>query len=67
MDKLAQVPEHERQKLEQAILDGAKKSMKSFYIKNLQAQVKQALDGGISQDSEYVRDYQNVIRKIESL
>jgi len=67
MDKLAQVPEQERVKLEQAILDGAKKSMKSFYVKNLQAQVKQALDGGISPDSPYVQDYQNVIRKIEAL
>lgn len=67
MDKLAQVPEQERQKLEQAILDGAKKSMKSFYVKNLQAQVKQALDGGIAQDSAYVQDYQNVIRKIQAL
>jgi hypothetical protein len=67
LDKLAQVPEQERAKLEQTILDGAKKSMKSFYVKNLQAQVKQALDGGISQDSPYVQDYQNVIRKIEAL
>lgn len=67
LDKLAQVPEQERQKLEQSILDGAKKSLKSFYVKNLQAQVKQAVDGGISRTSSYVQDYENVIRKIQAL
>lgn len=67
LDKLAQVPPQERQKLEQTMLASAKKSMKEFYVKNLQAQVKQAIDGGISQNSTYVNDYQNVIRKIQAL
>jgi hypothetical protein len=67
LDKLAQVPPQERQKLEQAILAGAKKSMKAFYIKNLEGQVKQAIDAGISESSPYVQDYKRVIAKINGL
>lgn len=67
LDKLAQLPQQERQKLEQTMLVTAKKSMKEFYVRNLTAQVKQAIEGGISQNSTYVNDYQNVIRKIQAL
>jgi len=67
LDKLAQLPPEERQKTEQMILQGAMKSLKSFYIKNLQAQVKQAVASGIDESSEYVQDFNNVIKKIQSL
>ena len=67
LDKLAQLPPQERQKTEQLILQGAMKSLKGFYVKNLQAQVKQALAAGIPESSEYVQDYNNVIKKIQAL
>ena len=67
LDKLAQVPAGERQKAEQTILSGVKKSMKEFYVKNLEAQVKAAVDAGVPQDSPYVQDYMKVISKIKGL
>lgn len=67
MDKLQQIPQQERQNAEQMILATTKKSMKEFYIKNLEAQVKKAVDAGVPQDSGYVQDYLRVISKIRAL
>lgn len=67
LDKLRQVPQQERQAVEQQILATTKKSMKEFYVKNLEAQVKAAVNAGVPQDSEYVQDYQRVISKIKAL
>jgi hypothetical protein len=67
MDKLAEVPQQERQKAEQTMLTGAKKGMKEFYVKGLEGQVKKAIDGGAPPDSSYVQDYQRVIAKLKAL
>lgn len=67
MDKLAQVPEQERATAEQAIMKATKDSMKSFYLKNLEGQVKSAINAGVPQDHPYISDYQKVISKIKAL
>lgn len=67
MDKLQQVPQQERQKAEQDLLKGAKAGMKEFYVKQLEGQVKAAVDAGVPQEHPYVKDYQGVISKIKAL
>lgn len=67
MDKLKKVPQAEREKAEQPILAGAKKSMLAFYVKNLQGLAKQAVDAGVPQDSPYVQDIVRVASKIKAL
>lgn len=67
MDKLAQIPQEARQGSEQQILKGVKDSMKSFYVKSLEAQVKQYVDAGTPANHPYVADYQKVINKIKAL
>lgn len=67
LDKIQQVPEKERQKAEQELLLGAKKSLREFYLKNLEAQVKEATDAGVPAEHPYVHDYQAVISKIKAL
>lgn len=67
LDTLQQVPEQERQKAEQAILAATKKSMKSFYHKNLEAQVKQAVEAGVPEAHPYVQDYVRTAKKIDAL
>lgn len=67
MDKLQQVPEQERAQGEQQLLKGVKESMKSFYVKSLEAQVKEAVSSGVPQGSKYVSDYTSVINKIKNL
>jgi hypothetical protein len=67
IEKLAQVPSNERRKAEQAILSNLKKSMKSFYVKNLEDQVQQVIKAGISDSSTFVQDYYKVISKIKAL
>lgn len=67
MDKLAQVPQQERQVAEQQLLAGVKKSMKEFYTKQLEAQVKAAVDAGVPQDHPYINDFKSVISKIKAL
>lgn len=67
IEELSKVPQQERAQIEQKILQGTKGAMKEFYTKNLEGQVKQALDSGIPQDHPYVQDYQHVISKIKGL
>lgn len=67
MDKLGEVPQQERQKAEQTLLIGVKKSMKEFYTKQLEGQVKAAVEAGVPKDHPYVRDYTSVIAKIKGL
>lgn len=67
MDKLAQVPQQERQKAEQDLLKSIHAGMKEFYVKQLEGQVKAAVDAGVPQDHPYVKDYTGVITKIKGL
>lgn len=67
VDKLRGVPQQERGPAEQQVLQATKKSMLSFYVKNLEAQAKKAVDEGAPHDCAYVQDYQRVISKIKAL
>lgn len=67
MDKLAQVPQQERQKAEQDLLKSIHAGMKEFYVKQLEGQVKAAVEAGVPKDHPYVKDYASVITKIKSL
>lgn len=67
LEKLKGMQPEARQAAEAQMLSTLKKSMTSFYVKNLEAQVKQALDAGIPKNSGYVTDYATVIQKIKSL
>lgn len=67
MEKLAQVPQQERQKAEQDLLKSIHAGMKEFYVKQLEGQVKAAVEAGVPQEHPYVKDYVGVINKIKSL
>lgn len=67
MEKLAQLPEQERAQASQNILATAKKSMKEFYTKQLQAHVKSAVDSGLSSDHPFVQAYASAISKIKGM
>lgn len=66
-DELSKIPEQERVKAEQLLLSTVKKSMREFYVKNLEAQVKSAIDAGVPQEHPYVKDYLGVLSKIKAL
>lgn len=67
LDKLAQVPQQERQGAEQELMKGIKQSMKEFYTKQLEGQVKAAVEAGVPKEHPYIRDYAGVISKIKAL
>lgn len=68
LDKLRGIPKEEREVAEQQILAGTKKSMKSLYVKGLEAKLQAATKGGVfGDDNPYVRDVQAVISKIKAL
>lgn len=66
-EKLDSAPLQERQAIEKAVLLAAKKSMKAFYVKALQAQVNSALESGVADDHPYVKDHLRIIQKISQL
>lgn len=65
-DKLAQVPQQQRQAMEQGLLKGIKKSVLSMYIKGLNQQVEKATKAGVPQDHPYIALLNTVISKIKS-
>lgn len=67
LEKLNNIPEDQRQQSEQDILTKTKKSMTEFLVKSLQAQVQTAIKGGIPKTAQYVKDYQSVISKVQTL
>lgn len=67
MDKLQAIPEQERQTAEQSLMTTTKKAMKEFYVKNLKAQVEEAIKAGVPESHPYVTDYHSVISKIQAL
>lgn len=67
MDKLHNVDKESRQEAEKRVLENVKKSMREFYVKNLEAQVKDAVSAGIPQDSGFVKTYAATINKIRSM
>lgn len=66
-EKLRQLQGEERQSAEKMLIDTIRKSMKEFYIKNLQSQVDVVLKAGIPEDAQYVIDFKETIQKIKSL
>jgi len=67
LDKLQQVPEQERAKVEAQLLAVTKKSMKEFYVKQLEMQAQSAAKAGVPSDHPFIKDYQSVIQKIKVL
>lgn len=57
----------EKEKAEKLLLQGARKAMKDFYIKNLTDQVEGVIKAGIPEDSQYVKDFRQTIQKIKAL
>lgn len=66
LEQLSKVPDNEKQAAEQQLLKTVKLSMKEFYVKQLQAQVKSAVAAGLSQEHPYVKSYLEAISKIKS-
>jgi len=67
IDKLSQVPQREREQAEQKLLVGVQRGMKEFYVKQLEGQVKAAIEAGVPKDHPFVADYVSVISKIKGL
>ena len=57
----------ERSVAEKKIIEGAKKAFKEYYVKSLDQQVKSVISAGIPENSQYVKDFRTLIKKIESL
>ena len=67
LDKLKSIKPEEKAEAEKQLLDNLRKSMKEFYAKSLEQQVKDAVGAGIPKNSQFVFDYVEVIRKIRAL
>jgi hypothetical protein len=66
-EKIKKLQGAEKEKAEKMLIDGVRKAMKEFYIKNLEEQVSTVLKTGIPEDAQYVKDFKAVIQKIKAL
>lgn len=64
---LAEVPAEQRKPLEEAALAGFREAMKKMYVEGLESRIKQALSGGIPEDSPFIVDHRRVISRIKAL
>jgi hypothetical protein len=67
IDELKKMKPEERQQMEPKILDNLKASMKELYVKNLEAQAKDAISAGIPNNSGFIKMYADTIHKIKTL
>ena len=67
LDKLHQVPQQERGRMEQQLLAATRKGMISFYVKQLGGQVKQAREAGVPDEHPFITAYHTVISKVKAL
>lgn len=66
-DEIRKLQGEERTKAEQALVNGVKKAMKEFYVKNLSDHVTSVVSAGIPEETQYVQDYKKVISTIENM
>lgn len=66
-EKVRSLQGEERVKAEKMLIDGVRKAMKEFYVKNLTDQVNTVMRVGIPEDSQYVKDFRSTIQKINAL
>lgn len=67
IDKISALPAYERQAAEKKLIDGIRKSMKEFYIKNLKDHISTVVKAGIPEESPYIKDYKTTMQKIQSM
>lgn len=67
IEEVKKLPPAEKEKAEKMLVDGVRKAMKEFYVKNLTDHVKKVIAAGIPTDAPYVKDYKSTIQKIGSL
>jgi len=67
LEELKKLPPAEKSAAEKSMITSIRKSMKAYYVKNLEGQVKSVKDAGIPDNSQYVQDYNLVIAKIKAL
>lgn len=67
LEKLRQLPDNERQQIEQAIVRSVREGAKSMYVKHLQSVVKAAIEAGVPEDHPFVTDYSAALKKIQAL
>lgn len=67
MKAFASLPDDERGSLEARMLSGMKRSAIEFYVKNLEGQVKHAVEAGVPKQSAYVKEYEGAINAIRGM
>lgn len=67
MDAIAKADPQQRKAAEANLLTLVKKSAKEMYVKELEAQIKEAVSAGVPRESEFVKMYLTTISKIKSL
>jgi hypothetical protein len=66
-EKIRNLQGDEKVKAEKMLIDGIRKSMKDFYVKNLSDQVNRVIKAGIPEEAQYIKDYRATIQKIKAL
>lgn len=66
-EKIRKLPPEERQKAEKMLVDGIRKAMKEFYVKNLTDHVESVVKAGVPEEAQFVKDYRETIQKIKAM
>lgn len=66
-DSLKKVPEEEREEALKSTLANSRKAIMNLYVSSLEERIDSLKKEGIPEDSQYVIDYKDYIKKIEAL
>jgi hypothetical protein len=66
-DQFAKLSPQERQKAEQAVVTQVHSAVKSFYVKNLTAEIENVKRDGVDPNNVYIRTLQGILNKVNSM
>jgi len=67
IEKIKKLEPQEKKIAEEQLAKGVRESAKEFYVQDLNDRIKKALNQGVSENSEYIRDYKQTLEKIKKL
>lgn len=67
LEDLKKLPQKEKDAAADIMIKGLRSATKEMYVKKLEDTVKAVVGGGIPEDSQFVKDYKDVIAKIKAL
>jgi hypothetical protein len=67
IEKIKKLEPQQKKTAEEQLIKGIRESTKEFYVQDLSSRIKAALSQGVSEKSQYIKDYEQTLENIKKL